>query len=85
MKAIIYNSKKEAQDAVNACSVISEPEPENVGTGIHAVSTDKPYTYLIKHPTLEKWAVVADKNVEDCIQLKAIELTEDWFPKIIKP
>lgn len=85
MKGIIYLSEYYAGKAVESSHAIEQPDPVNVGTGVHAPREAAPYTSYIKHATEDKWAVIADEAVEAMLGKTAVELTEDWFQTLTIP
>lgn len=75
-KQIVFNSEQEANSFYNNL--------ESNLTGLHSSGTSN-YTYVIKHPTDDLWAVRVVENgkywgvVNDLIQGNTLELvSEDW-------
>ncbi len=82
MKAIIYPDAQAAEAALASCTAaIGQPVPIYTGPGPFAdPEPGLPYSYIIKHPGQDQWALVADDKVEDALGETAVELDETWFP-----
>lgn len=81
MEGIIYTNIDEALQDLLLCKEISESSPVTVGTGIHFSHQVTNYTYIIKHPTSDRWSLIADEKVENRLNKISVTLTQDWFPQ----
>lgn len=79
MKAIIYTSLANAQAANDLLNELNHKPIEYVGTPPFAEPTPKPFTNIIKHPTLNKWALRSTTEIEQFLNIESVELTQDWF------
>lgn len=81
MEGIIYTNIDEALQDLLLCKEISESSPVLVGKGIHFSHQVTNYTYIIKHPTLDKWSLIADEKVEEKLNKVSVTLDKDWLPQ----
>jgi hypothetical protein len=83
MKAIVYTQENTANDALETCNAeIPQGEARRNGSGIFGdVISEIPYTTILKHPTEDKWALMADEKVETILGVTAQDLDETWFPQ----
>lgn len=84
MKAIIYSGAAAAAAALATCTAtIEQAEAIYTGPGPYeAPDPGLPYSYVLKHPGQDLWALVADEKVEAVLGETAAELDDSWFPKI---
>lgn len=87
MQGIIFNSEQEANDMLAAIDAnggypkLSTP----IGGGVHADTEEAETshaTYIIKHPTLSKWAVAVVNGTALLVPqgTDVVTLSSDWFP-----
>lgn len=87
MQGIIYNSKSEA-DAMLVIIDVNGGYPKQstpIGGGVHADNEEAQTshaTYIIKHPTLDKWAVAVVNGTAALVPegTNVETLSSDWFP-----
>jgi hypothetical protein len=84
MKAIIYSGAAAAEAALAACTAgIGQSETIYTGPGPYETpDPGLPYSYILKHPDQDLWALVADEKVEAVLGETAADLDDSWFPKI---
>lgn len=83
MKAIIYNAAATAEAALAACTAAVAPPVEGyTGPGpFEEPEPGLPYSYILRHPVQDLWALIADDHVEAVLGQSATTLDESWFPK----
>jgi hypothetical protein len=78
MKAIIYNTEAEAATAQQACAAIPQGSTQQLGNA--PAPRILPYTTFFKHPSEDKWALIADQQVELLLGLPSAQLDASWIP-----
>ena len=79
MNAIIYTNEANANAANELLKELNHKPITYVGAGPFIEPSSKPYTNVIKHPTLNKWALISTPEIEEFLDIQSEELTSDWF------
>lgn len=83
MRGITYTTLTAATTANESLSVLNHKPIEYIGEGPFIEPTPKPYTNIIKHPTLKKWALISTEEIETFLGKSSIELDSTWFTEEI--
>jgi hypothetical protein len=79
MRAIIYNTKAQADSVNESLAELNHKPIEYIGSGVHVEPTPIPYTQVIKHPNQNKWALMTTSQIETFLNIEGQELTSDWI------
>lgn len=79
MKGIIFTSLENAEIALNQCNSLAGGQIEYKGIPPFIEPETKPFARIIKHPTLNKWALCADDYLCEYLNLTCVELSSDWL------
>ena len=79
MEAIIYTSEAKANAANELLKELNHKPITYVGAGPFIEPESKPYSNVIKHPTLKKWALISTPEIESFLNIESVDLSSDWF------
>ena len=79
MRGITYTTLTAANAANELLKELNHKPITYVGVGPFIEPESKPYSNVIKHPTLKKWALISTPEIEQFLKIESVELSSDWF------
>ncbi len=79
MIAIIYTTQQSADLANDSLKELNHKPVEYIGEGPFVEPEPKPYSNVLKHPTLNKWALISNPEIETFLNKTSEVLSSDWF------
>jgi len=79
MRAIIYSTLNTAIIDNNSLAVLNNNVINYIGSGPFVEPESKPFSYIIKHPTLNKWALFSTPQIDEFLNKESVELDLTWF------